>query len=560
MADATDDDEEVGTPAASAPTSGAISPAAPAAAPAPSGPDFTSMIKPPGDMAALQGQLSAIQKAKAATNAANADETTKRLDVDRARMEQAYKASATMPDELKQGWDSKAKSAEHSTDPVTAFGSLGSVFAMLASSFAGLPMEAGLNAGAAAINAIHAGDEKAYNREYESWKANTDLALKRQQLQHQAYTDATNLMNSNINAGRTKMELAATKFGDQKAQALLDAGMDKELFTLFADRNKASLELQNQWDKVQLEHTKVMDLKADPRFQDRATKGQAITDWTQRWSGAAKAKYDTVQQLQRAWDNEHPQAGFDERKNAFVDIEKSVAEAQDTGTPGASGPLSTGKMKTKAIQEIIDNDAAQGITTSIADATKRYNLQTSTPSGNRIDDINKQINMFDNGKNAIDRALAAVDKHWGTAGVAGYATRGGERVGNIFGSNETDRVQFAHDIQYLQTIAPRLLNDASSRGLKAEADKVSAIIAGLNVGDTTANTKRALGEVRELWDKMQQDNVARRNGTPNGPGGQPAGSTSTGSTGDSSGSKKAPWQNDPIVKPRAEADSDVAYG
>src|SRR3954466_11401980 len=68
--------------------------------PAPAGPDFTSMVRSPGDMAGLQDKLSEIQRAKTATNAANAAEATARLDRDRARMETAYKASAVMPPEL----------------------------------------------------------------------------------------------------------------------------------------------------------------------------------------------------------------------------------------------------------------------------------------------------------------------------------------------------------------------------------------------------------------------------------------------------------------------------
>lgn len=573
--------------------------------PAPPGPDFTTMVRPPGDMAAVQKQLSDIQRAKAATNAANADEVTRRLDQDRARMETAYKASATMPPELQQGWDAKAKSAEHYTDPVTAFGSVGSVFAMLASSFAGLPMEAGLNAGAAAINAIHAGDEKAYNREYEGWKSNVDLAIKRHDIQRQAYNDATNLMNSNLNAGRTKMELAATRFGDQKAQALLDAGMDKELFELFDSRNKAALATQNQWDKVQLEHEKVQDLRNDPRYQstDPAQKSAAVAEWTQRWSptGAQKMRYDAEADYMAARKRENP----DWTPSDMLQWKKDFATAAE-GETGAEGGMkantpekafvaakvkelqdregreptpeerldfkrqwtdsqtkksaSSGAQKAAAIQEIFDKAAADGNPITMAEATKRYNLKVATPSGNRLDDIDKQIAMFDNGKSAIDRTLTMIDKHIGAVGAAGYATRLGERVGNIFGSNETDRSQVAHEIQYLQTIAPRLLNDASSRGLKAEADKVSAIIAGLNLGDTTANTKRALTEVRDLWDKMQQDNLARRKGTPNLPAsaGQPGGAPASGGSGGVSGSKKAPWMNDPIVKPRADLGAESA--
>lgn len=554
--DAVDDTEEGGSPPAAAPTDVSAAAKAPEpATPAP-GPDFTSMVKPPEQMGALQSKLAEVQRAKSASDASLADETTRRLDADRARMEAAYKASAVMPAELQQGWDAKAKMAEHSTDPVTAFGSVGSVFAMLASSFAGLPMEQALNVGAAAINAVHQGDAAAYQKEYEAWKDNTNLAIKRHEIQHQAYTDATNLMNSNINAGRTKMELAATKFGDAKAQALLDAGMDKELFELIHSRNTAALQMQQQWDQVQLQHEKVQDLRNDPRFNDPATKAQAIQDWTQRWSpnGAAKLKYDFKQDYITTKKRENPDYTADD----MATWSREADAAED------NGPLSSGKLKTQAIQEIFDKAKADGNPITMAEATKQYNLTVSTPSGNRLDDISKQINMFDNGKNAIDRALATIDKHWGTPGIAGYATRAGERVGNIFGSNETDRVQFAHDIQYLQTIAPRLLNDASSRGLKAEADKIGSIIAGLNVGDTTANTKRALSEVRDLWGKMQQDNLARRSGAPNlppaatGSGNTPGSSSPTGAAG------KPKWQNAPIVTPaagpRADVESEASYG
>lgn len=534
--------------------------AAPAAAPA--GPDFTSLVKPPADMSGLQTKLADIQRAKSAATGAIADETTRRLEGDRSRMEAAYKASAVMPEELTRSWDSDAESQKYSTDPVTAFGSIGSVFAMVASSFAGLPMEHALNAGAAAINAVHAGDARAYERAYDSWQKNTNLAIKRHEIQRQAYNDATNLMNSNINAGRTKMELAATKFGDQKVQALLDAGMDKELFDLFSSRNKMAIDLQKQWDEVQLQHEKITDLRSDPRYQSQnlTEKQQAVQDWQRRWSpqGAMKLKYDFKQDY------------IDNQKKANPNFtpEDLLKWSQEADAAEGDGITTTGKLKTAAIKEIFEKAKADGKPITMAEATRQYQLTTSTPSGNRLDDLAKQINMFDNGKNAIDKAISFIDKHWGTVGVAGYATRGAERVGNIFGSDETDRSQFAHEIQYLQTIAPRLLNDASSRGLKAEADKINKIVAGLELGDTTANTKRALTELRELLDKMQQDNLARRNGTPNLPG-QVGGPNPEGGAprpGSAGGSKKAPWLNDPVVKPsvagpRADLEEDqAAYG
>jgi len=604
MADAADDTDDDTTPVQTADAT----PAAPAPSPQPapsSGPDFTSMVRPPSDMAAVQSQMSGIQRAKTASDAAIASETAQRLDADRARMEAAYKASAAVPEELQHGWDVKAKMAEHTTDPVSAFGSTGSVFAMLASSFARVPMEQALNAGAAAINAIHTGDEAAYQKEFAAWKANTDLALKRHEIERQAYNDATNLMNSNINAGRTKMELAATKFGDQKTQALLDAGMDKELLDLMDSRNKAALGLQDQWDKVELQHEKVMDLKADPRYQSGnfAEKQQAIQDWNQRWAtgGAAKLKYDFVQDYISAFKKANPNYTLEDLararteaadaegaggmkantpEKAFIaDKTKQLQEtenrdptaddraqwAQEWATMKKGKSTSSGAQRAAEIDRRKQDYIAQGMPEGQAytKAAQEVAQANVTMSGNRRDDIDKQINQFDNGKNAIDRALASIDKHWGAVGVAGYATRGAERVGNIFGSNDTDRSQLAHDIQYLQTIAPRLMQDASSRGLKADAEKISAIIAGLNLGDTTANTKRALSEVRELWDKMQQDNLARRSGTPNLPPAATGSSNTPPASAPTSGGAKTPkWQSAPIVTPgqRTEAEGESAYG
>jgi hypothetical protein len=541
---------------------------APASAPVPAtlpAPALDTLTVSPDQMERTRQRLLQIQQAKTANNAAAADEMTARLDRDRARLEAKYNAVGT---DLPAAWDSQKKSAEHYTDPVQAFGSVGSVFAMLASSFAGLPMEASLNAGAAAINAIHKGDEESYKREFETWQKNTDLAVKRHTLERQAYNDALTLMNSNINAGRTKMELAATKFGDQKVQALLENGMDKELTDLFVARNKAATELQDQWDKVQLQHDKVSDLRGDPRYTsgDQELKNQAISEWTQRWSAnsAQKLRYDAKADFINAQKRANP----DYTPDDMLKWNEEFAKAEGGGA-SADGPISAPKLKAQAIQEIVANSqkeveaGTRAAPKTIAEATAEYHRSTATPSGNRLDDISKQVAMYDNGKSAIDRTLGMIDKHVGAVGAAGYATRLGERLGNIAGSNATDRSQIAHDIEYLQTIAPRLLNDSSGRPLSAEASKINRLIAGLNLGDTTANTKRALTEVRELWDKMQQDNIARYKGQPNIPGVSGTGAGAAAPAKPSS--SKMPWAKDPIVKPattgpRSEIEPESAYG
>lgn len=508
-----------------------------AQAAAPTSGTVDSLVTKPEDVAALQARLVEIKKRQMVSSGGVADETVRRLRSDRAQMDEAYKATALPPDAL-QPWDVKAKQNEYRTDPVEAFGSIGSVFAMLASSFAGLPMEYALNAGAEAIKAVHAGDEKAYDREQKAWKENTDLALKRHEIQRQSYNDAILKMNTNLNAGRSELELSARKFGDQQALALLEMGMDKELNALIDGRNKSALELQSTADKVWLEHEKVTDLKSDPRYLSGSPelKAKAVQEWQEKWkpAGARQLAYNSRKEITDQYKKENPNYTADD----LIALEGKIAQAEAAGVGAGVSGESSQVRKSRAIKEIQDKNPGM----SIAEAEKQFNMTVSTPSGNRMDDQAQMINQLSNGMNGIDKAMTVLDKYVGAAGAAGYATRLGERVGNIFGTNNTDRSQFAHEIEYLQAIAPRLLQGTGGRPLSAEAGKINRLIAGLNMGDTTANTKRALEEVRELWGKMQQDVLARRSGSPNLPaatgGGAPASSGAT-----------APWNRDPIIKP-----------
>lgn len=583
----------------------AESPPAPAASPvlpAPATPSrepmtFDDMIVTPEKAQALNARLLELKRQQAAQSGAVNDETVRRLRADRAEVERAFRATELDPNDL-QPWDQKAKQNEYRTDPVEAFGSIGSVFAMLATSFAGLPMEYALNAGAAAIQAVHAGDEKAYNRDFEAWKTNTDLALKRHNIVRQHYNDAILKMNTNLNAGRSELEMAARKFGDQQAIAMLEAGLDKDLNDLIAGRNKSALELQSTADQVWLQHEKTMDLKNDPRWLsgNPALKQQAVQEWQERWraGGRSQLSYDFKKDYIEARKREKPdyvpddllrwgqEATEAETKTKPVgigpaqaaEIERRAADYESQGMPRADAfDRATREVKAAATiqrplpfdseKEFFDakkrekpeytsedyaawqrewiaaQDAKAGAPEKLTGpqekarrikayedeiraaepnltdtqvyekAQARYNQANLSISGNRSDDIRRQISMYENGITAIDKSVKVLDNYVGAPGAAGYARRAAERVSNIFGSNKTDLNQFAHEIRYLQSIAPRLLNDSSGRPLSAEAKKIDNIVAGLNLGDTTANTKRALLEIRELWAKMQNDNRDR---------------------------------------------------
>lgn len=168
-------------------------------------------------------------------------------DADMARVRRAFNEEGIGPNEL-QKWNADAEREKFMTKPVDAFGSLGSVFGILASAFTRQPMENALNASAAAMNAVHAGDEEVYKQSFNAWKENTALALKRQQLMHQKYTDAIELMKTNMALGQTKLQLAAAQYGDDVSLTYMRAGLNDKLFDTLEKRAKTAEELQKVSD------------------------------------------------------------------------------------------------------------------------------------------------------------------------------------------------------------------------------------------------------------------------------------------------------------------------
>src|SRR5258705_6051313 len=164
-------------------------------------------------------------------------QTEQQLDQDRARIQKAFDATGIETGTMQQ-CDSDKMREKFRTDPLEAFGSLGSVFAMVASAFTRAPMENALNGAAAAMNAVKAGDQQEFERAYAAWKENNALALQRHNIMQQRYSDALQLMNTDMSAARAKMQMLATSFDDRQLLTFMEAGMDKEMLETIHKRNQ----------------------------------------------------------------------------------------------------------------------------------------------------------------------------------------------------------------------------------------------------------------------------------------------------------------------------------
>lgn len=149
----------------------------------PSGKTSTAPTTAP-DIGSLLGPKGALTQQQADYNAKASDvynQMDALINANSQEVARAYHATGIGPNDLK-GWNEPAEREKFMTKPVDAFGSVASVFAIIASAFTLQPMQNALNGSAAAINAIRAGDENEYEKAHTAWKENLDLAMKRHQM------------------------------------------------------------------------------------------------------------------------------------------------------------------------------------------------------------------------------------------------------------------------------------------------------------------------------------------------------------------------------------------
>lgn len=558
--------------------------------PSPAGADIGSLIRP------MSEGLSSLQREKNERTERIYSDTEKNLEHDQTQVARAYAATGIGPNELKP-WDHAKQEEKYRTDPIEAFGSLGSVFGIVASAFTHAPMENALNASAAAIKATKEGNDEQFKRAYQSWKDNTELAVKRHNMMRDSYADAVTLMKTNMAAGEARMSMEAARFGDKKAQFLLENGMSEELFKLIDSRNKAAtgmLEASNAITEDGMRH-KVFD--GQMKAIDENTQGSQDPNAKQMAAAHKLAAFQTIfdtdkkspaQQMMGRFFLEKPNATAEEaadyaKKIGLVHqyrtspegmaIEAEQERRKNAGEPemtGAEIATLVGSMKGRGSQgsqsltvQRQNAKAADDYAKDLRDknkempedevqkkrAQKYAELQaaSASPSGNQIDWMKGQVFRITEAQSVIDKSEAMMKKHNALTGLGGKITRPAEALSNVFGSNATDRAQFESYILELKEWGPRLLNESKGKPLASEAEKIDKIIRGLNWGDTTANTARNLKELRDTLERFK-GNLDQRIG--GGAGGAQPPKTGGGDQGTPA------WKRAPIVGPKAENDSD----
>jgi len=456
------------------------------------------------------------------------------------------------------------------SNPLEAFGSYAGVWAMIASAATRQPIENTLNAGAAAITSVRDADANTYKKNFQAWKENNDLAFKVHEAERQDYSDAIVKLKAGQVGSEAELSAVAAKYGDKVVQTYLEAGMSDKALEIIgkrADLAQKTLSIQPQLMKVGQEQYEniLFQQRVKEINEERKTSGQPMLNAQELMTlrGQMKDQFltgnedalRTVELERRAVTDEN-----EKRRGAGQPPLTAEEEARLRGNVKRLANQSVGTMTSSKQEMLAVMDRATQIQQraeatgkpiqwdqAYTQAVREIKTETGVITPNKRNEIQNHVKLIDESSAAIERVEKTIEKYVGATGIPGRALRMKERLGNLMGNNQTDRDHLMRDIEYLRLNAPRLLTNSPARPLAADVNRINTIVAGLEWGDTSANTLRALEEIRGIYARSRAASLQQLSGnwTP----GEPAapGVTPPPTSGTPPAQRARPWDADPIV-------------
>src|SRR5215469_413714 len=221
-----------------------------------------------------------------------------------ARMERLNAAIGHDADNL-HPWNAEREMASRKHDLWEQFGSPGFLVAMMASSFTTMPMVSALNGGAAAMNAINAGDIDGYDKAFDAWKQNTELVLKRMRIEQDMFENLDKLRTRNYTRWKEELALKLDNFGDQRKKVMLENGLDEDVIKSYEALERARGQIASNY-QAQIENKALFDgiqneLKKNGGnwFAAYATTLEALNRAKNagKWSGSDQRLWDKAEEL-----------------------------------------------------------------------------------------------------------------------------------------------------------------------------------------------------------------------------------------------------------------------
>lgn len=164
-------------------------------------------------------------------------------------------------------WDVNKELSTRQTNLWEQFGSPAFLIAMLGSAFSARPMNSALTAGGAAIEAANQGNEAAYQKAFKAWQENTDLAIKRSEMEHREFQDIHELYHDNVEAFESAARMHFAKFGDERSLAMMDAGYFPQVAEAKLNIEQTNLQAAQARDALLKRNLATQIANQDPDFK-----------------------------------------------------------------------------------------------------------------------------------------------------------------------------------------------------------------------------------------------------------------------------------------------------
>jgi hypothetical protein len=417
-------------------------------------PDVGSLIGADDkSFAGLVSGLTGMQRQKVETDARLSRESDVQAAKDKALRERAFAQEGAAADDIPLKWDAEKEHKKWESNPLEGFGSVGGLFAMVASAFTKAPMENAINGMAGAINSIKAGDEAGYQRAYDSFKENVKLADQRFKTQHELYSDALSLATSNAAASSAKFHNAAVQFDDKKALLLYDHGMYPELYELINSRATAMENAKKYADEstqrtlqqhvLKQEYEEIDKSQLPPQLKEakkleafnrvhsfgamKTEQQEEMATWAWEHRNDNEGKGPTAEERadfydqhfgksadtqrraneyialkEQAWRDAHDGAdALAEERAKWVSEAASFGHGAHSGTGAGGPPKNASQLKVAEMQEIKDEGAKDGKWQTLGDQEKEWKRRQSEPTLSPEDLHRFAQNFADTGDTSI---------------------------------------------------------------------------------------------------------------------------------------------------------------
>lgn len=419
---------------------------------------------------ATAGLQASEAKEKDPAIAAARERDQRRLAEDQAQVDKAFEGIEPLGDRVKP-WDAKKEAAERTTDPFQAFGSAGSIFAVLASAFTHTPAINAINGMASAINAVRQNDKENYERAYEAWKQNTQLALDRHRAQYEDYQAAMEKARNDPAVMAQEMQMLTAKYDDKILAAHNALGDFATVDQIIQSRQNAALRWAELKPQIEAEHQKAV----------------LAFGYDKQWAESAGGQQFLNSPEGQAWKKQNPGKIAPDQVHAI-----NYFHAVKTATE-ASNPYSYGGGEQAYLKSLTDE---KGRPLTAAEQLQAHSDWTK--SGKTLSPVQSYIELEKQAALKAGREWTAADQaaamqKWGRDSKGGLTDDGAQIVVDQYLAGDRQAIiGFARNPADKEKLTNMIAESAKARGITGPMLAVmSAEFQGLNAGERTLGTRTA---------------------------------------------------------------------